>query len=332
MKGKYGFGLVIFLILVFSVLIAGCSSDNQSDTTPIPTPTLPVAKYISGDIIRSSSSADEPLYVIMQFDPVSDQYTRAWIYKNADGSWGHFISNQTEKSPRTVVEKVYTTKVSHVILSSIPIVTATIPAATIAPVSGSAPTLSNISPILGAKDATVSVTITGTNFQNGATVRLIQPGSPAVAASGVSVTSTSIDCVFNLYGKDAGTYNLIVTNPDGQSDSKADAFTVGNAPPIIGSFNPSTAELYETPTITVYGQNFQDPVKVTLSLGTTVLNCLNAQVIDPTKITCDLNLVPKTDGPAIGGWTVTVINIADSQKGISTSQFTITNRTSTSQN
>lgn len=328
MKEKYGFGLVIFLILVIGVFIAGCSSDDQSGTTPVTT-TVPAAKFIAGDIIKSPTSADQPLYVIMNYDQGSGMYTRAWIYKNDDGSWGHFISNQTEQSPRTVVEKVYTTKVTHVTLSSIPVITATIPPATVTTSSASPPVLANITPAYGAKDAVVSVTLTGSNFQNGVTVKLLQPGSAAVTASGVSTTSTSIDCVFNLYGKDAGTYNVIVINPDGGSDTKADAFTIGDAPPIIAGVSPDTAELNDTPSITINGQNFKDGVKVSFTLGSTEIVCLNPQSIDTTKITCDLNL-KKTNGASVGSWDVTVLNIDGQQKGTWPTKFIITNQTSSS--
>jgi hypothetical protein len=166
------------------------------------------------------------------------------------------------------------------------------------------------------------------NFQSGATVRLVQPGSSPVTATGVSATGTEIDCVFNLYGHDAGTYNVIVTNPDGQSDTKADIFTIGDAPPVISGVNPSTGELNDTPSLTIYGQNFKDGVKVTLTLGTSEIVCLNPVAPDSTKILCNLNLKPKSGGPAVGSWDLTVLNIDGQQKGTWPQKFVITNSTS----
>ena len=328
MTERFRFGIIISLILVIGVISAGCSSDTQSDTNPVPTTASPEAKFVAGDIIATAStSTASSLYLILQYDKGTDLYTRAFIEKNTDGSWGHRSSNRTETSPRTLVEKVYSVKVAHVTVSSVPIVTLTIPPVTVTTSSGSAPTVKGISPSSGAKDATVSVTINGTNFQSGATVRLLQPGSSAITASGVSVTGTEIDCVFNLYGKDAGTYNVIVTNPDGQSDTKADIFTIGDAAPIISGVSPSNAELNDTPSMTIYGQHFKDGVKVSFTLGSTELVCINPVAPDSTKINCNLNL-KVSNGAKAGSWTVTVLNIDGQQKGTWPQQFIITNSTS----
>jgi hypothetical protein len=328
MTDRSWFGLIISIVLVIGVLSAGCSGDTASPGTPVPTTPAILAKYAAGDIVATTATAgDSSLYLILQYDKGTDLYTRAFIDKNTDGSWGHRTNNRTETSPRTVVEKVYPVKVAHVSLSSVPIVTMTIPPATVTTSSASAPTVRGISPASGAKDAVVSVTINGTNFQNGAVVRLVQPGSSPVTATGVSVTSTEIDCVFNLYGHDAGTYNVIVTNPDGQSDTRADIFTIGDAPPIISGVNPSTGELNDTPSLTIYGQNFKDGVKVTLTLGTSEIVCLNPVAPDSTRILCNLNLKPKSGGPAVGSWDLTVLNIDGQQKGIWPQKFVITNST-----
>ena len=328
MTERFRFGMIISLILIIGVLCAGCSSDTQSDTNPVPTTASPEAKYVAGDIIATAStSTASSLYLILQYDKGTDLYTRAFIEKNADGSWGYRSSNRTETSPRTLVEKVYSIKVAHVTVSSVPIVTLTIPPVTVTIPSGSAPTVLGISPSSGAKDATVSVSVNGTNFQTGATVRLVQPGSPAITATGVSVAATRIDCVFNLYGKDAGTYNVIVTNPDGQSDTKADIFTVGDAAPIISGVSPSTGELNDTPSMTIYGQNFKDAVKVSFTLGSTELVCINPETVDSTKITCYLDLKPK-NGAQVGSWDVTVLNIDGQLKGTWPQKFVITNSTS----
>ena len=174
MENKVRNGLLICALLVFAVLIAGCSDQSSAGTTtPVPTTAISGAKFAAGDIIaKSASSTDQMLYVITQYDANSGMYTRAWIYKNADGSWGHFIDSKTEKIERTLVEKVYPVKIAHVTVSSIPIVTPTIPPTVVTTISGSTPSVTGISPASGAKDATVGVTITGTNFETGATAKL----------------------------------------------------------------------------------------------------------------------------------------------------------------
>ena len=49
--------------------------------------------------------------------------------------------------------------------------------------SGNAPSISKISPAFAVRDTVVSVTITGTNFQNGVTVRLFKAGSAPITAT-----------------------------------------------------------------------------------------------------------------------------------------------------
>jgi len=331
MVNKIGNGLLICALLVFVVLIAGCSDQSSAGTTtPVPTTALPQAKFAAGDIIaKSASSTDQMLYVITQYDAKKDMYTRAWIHKNADGKWGHFIDNKTEKVERTLVEKVYPVTIDRVTLSSILIVTPTIPPTVVATLSGSVPTVTGISPASGAKDAVVGVSITGTNFESGAAAKLMRAGYPSITATGVSVASaTKIDCTFKLTG-DEGNYNVVVTNPGGQSDTKTGAFSIGQAPPIITSVSPNIAGLNSTQlAIIINGQNFKEPVKVTFVQGASELTCINPASLVPTKISCVLDL-KMSNGGKIGLWDVKVVNIEGQQTGTLTGKFTVDNSTST---
>jgi len=330
MVNKIGNGLLICALLVVVVLIAGCSDQSSAGTTaPVPTTALPQAKFAAGDIIaKSASSTDKMLYLITQYDSKSDMYTRAWIYKNADGKWGHFIDNKTEKVERALVEKVYPVTLDRVTLSSIAIVTPTIPPTVVATLSGSAPTVTGISPASGAKNAVAGVTITGTNFESGATAKLMRAGYPSITATGVSVSSaTSIGCTFNLNGGDEGSWNVVVTNPGGQSDTKTGAFSIGQAPPIITGVTPTTAELNATQlAITINGQNFKEGVKVTFVQGASELYCVNPMSIDTKKISCVLDL-KMSNGGKFGIWDVKVLNIDGQQTGTLTGKFTVTNAT-----
>ena len=330
MENKIGKGLLICALLVFAVLIAGCSDQSSSGTTPEPTTAMPVSKFVAGDIIaKSTSSTDQKLYVITKYDMASDMYTRAWIYKNADGKWGHFIDNKVEKVERTLVETVYPVKLTHVTVSAIPVVTTAIPTAVQTTASGSTPTVTGISPASGATDALVGATITGTNFENGATAKLTRAGYPSITATGVSVsTSTSIACTFKLSG-DEGSWNVQVTNPGGQSDTRYSAFTIGQAPPILTSVSPTSAVLGDTQLpITINGQNFKEGVRVTFVQGTTELYCVTPTSIDTNKITCILDM-KIADGGKVGLWDVKVLNIEGQQTGALTGKFSVSNSTST---
>jgi hypothetical protein len=309
----FWYGILFSLLLISGVFIAGCSDQSPAgNTTPATTTAAYTAKYAAGDIIaRTASSTDQMLYVIVSYDRALDQYTRQLIYKNSDGSWGHFVTNKTESVERTLVEKVYPFKVAQVKVNAIAIVTPTIPPTVTITSSGSSPVLTAISPTRGGTDATVSVTITGSNFQNGATVKLV--GAGIIPAIGVTVTSsTTINGILKFSGAEKGSYNVIVANPDGQSDTLVGGFIVGDPAPVISSVTPDKGIYNETVNLIVTGQYFTNPAKVSVSRGTEQLTPSNIQWKDATKITCDLTI---PSGTTTGEWNVTVTNIADKLSG-----------------
>ena len=265
------------------------------------------------------------VYVITKYDSSTDQYTRQLLYKNPDGSWGHFINNKTgEKVERTLVEKVYPVKISHVNIASIPIITPTVPPTVTTALSGNAPGISGISPTTGGSGSTVSATITGDNFRSGATVKLMRAGYTAIYATGVSVSSaTNIDCTFNLAKAEKGSYNLIVTNPDSQSDTMVGAFTISDPLPLISGVSPRQGAINDVLSLTINGQNFKEGVKVSFVKGSTEIVCTSPVSTESTKILCNLDL----KSAVVGDWDVTVLNIDGQQKGTWNQKFPVTNST-----
>ena len=325
---KCSYGLLITIILISGVLIAGCSDQSLAGTT-IPTTAAPNAKYIAGDIIGKTASTTENMeYVITKYDSSTDQYTRQLLYKNPDGSWGHFINNKTgEKVERTLVEKVYPVKISHVNISSIPIITPTVPPTVTTVLSGNAPGISGISPATGGSNATVSAMITGDNFRSGATVKLMRAGYMAIYATAVSVSSaTNIGCTFNLAKAEKGVYNLVVTNPDGHSDTKTGAFIITDPIPVISGVSPSQGTRNDVLSLTINGKNFKEGVKVSFVKGSTEIVCTSPVSTDSTKILCNLDL-KTSNGAVAGDWDVTVLNIDGQQKGTWNQKFPVTNST-----
>jgi hypothetical protein len=325
MTKKCSYGILISLILIFGVLIAGCSDQSPADTTTVPTTAVSNAKYVAGDIIGKTAPATENMaYVITKYDSLTDQYTRQLLYKNANGSWGHFINNNTEKVERTLVEKVYPIKISHVNIASILIITPTVPPTVTTALSGNAPGISGISPTTGGSNATVSATITGDNFRSGATAKLMRAGYMSIYATGVSVSSsTTIDCAFSLSKAEKGSYNLIVTNPDGQSDTKVGAFTITDPIPVISGVSPREGAINDVLSLTINGQNFKEGVKVSFIKSSTEIVCTSPISTDSTQILCNLDL----KSAVAGDWDVTVLNIDGQQKGTWNQKFHITNST-----
>src|SRR5437867_7277 len=94
------------------------------------------------------------------------------------------------------------------------------------------PTISSVSPSTGLQGANLTVTVTGTNFQAGAS---------AAFGAGIRVSSTTVGSSAQLsvalvIGATAamGARDVTVTNPDGQTVVLAGGFTVAPPPPTLG--------------------------------------------------------------------------------------------------
>ena len=94
--------------------------------------------------------------------------------------------------------------------------------------------VTSVTPSSGTVNTTVNITnLAGTGFVQGSTttqVRLERSGATTINATSVAVpSSTQITCTFSLTGAQAGAYNVIVRNPNGQEASLGNGFTVVNA-------------------------------------------------------------------------------------------------------
>jgi len=92
-----------------------------------------------------------------------------------------------------------------------------------------APTLSGITPSSGVTGTSVSITnLAGTNFSvTGTTLVQLKMGTTTIAATSVNaISSTQITCTFSLAGAATGAWDVVVTNPDGQTATLSSGFTV----------------------------------------------------------------------------------------------------------
>jgi hypothetical protein len=137
-----------------------------------------------------------------------------------------------------------------------------------------APSISSLSPAAGPSAGGTSVTVLGTDFGDGAQVTF--GGS---AARAVSVTAgTIVVALTPAHG--AGTVDVVVTNPDGQSASVPGGFTYQAPPPSpapsVSSVSPSSGSVDGGTTVTILGADFAtgavvafggDPASVTSVLS-----------------------------------------------------------------
>ena len=222
------------IFLVVGAAFMGCSSNSGSTSTAasgtVTTVTTIAPLYTAGDIVASSSNPATG-WLIISYDSAKDSYTRAYIYKKSDGTWGYRINSNTETYPRSTMEKVYKVKITHVTVSSIPTsAPTTVPTtvvttrATTAEVTATAtvakpPSFKNIDPDKAFAGDTFTATITGANFVATPTVKLTRSGSSNIdATSVVWNAATQLTCTFIIPNTTtASTWNVMITNPDGQT-------------------------------------------------------------------------------------------------------------------
>ncbi|MDD1701841.1 MAG: IPT/TIG domain-containing protein [Methanoregula sp.] len=245
MKKSVSFFIAVSLVLIACVAIVGCSSSStstaQTDTSStITTETTVSPLYTAGDIVKSSTGSTSTGWLIISYDSATDSYTRAFIYKNSDGSWGYRINSNTETAKRSVMEKIYTDLVTHVTVSSIPtqapttattVTTAvTTKTTTIATTTTSAskPSIKSMDPDEGYSGNSVTTTITGNNFVSGATAVLQKSGESSITASDVEwVSATELTATFDIPNDTTiGTWDIVITNPNSQSGKYSNYFMV----------------------------------------------------------------------------------------------------------
>jgi hypothetical protein len=134
-------------------------------------------------------------------------------------------------------------KITHVTVSSIPtaaptlvasttVVTAMTPTTTAASAAtttaAGAPSFKDIVPNEGTAGTSVAITdLLGGNFQSGATVQLAHAGTIINATSVVWVDASDLTCTIVIPSTaTAGSWDIVVTNPDGQSVDYANYFIV----------------------------------------------------------------------------------------------------------
>jgi VCBS repeat protein len=88
-----------------------------------------------------------------------------------------------------------------------------------------------IAPARGPDAQPATRQLTGQGFQEGATTRLTRSGQPDIVGSNVSITNngTTLTATFDLTGKARGLWSVLVTNPDGQTATLVNAFTIAEA-------------------------------------------------------------------------------------------------------
>ena len=173
-----------------------------------------------------------------------------------------------------------------------------------------APTVSSISPVSGTTAGGTPVTITGTGFLAGATVKL-----GGTSATGVSVTnSTTITATTAAHA--AGAVDVVVTNTDAQTGTLSQGYTYTtpvNPAPTVSSITPVSGTTAGGTPVTITGTGFL--AGATVSFGGTPATGVG--VTNSTTITAT------APAHAAGAVNVVVTN-TDAQSGTLNNGYTYT--------
>ena len=331
---------LLFLIIA-CVFITACTGNSSTANTTLQTTLMTTApstaaQYTSGDIVRSPKGSPDTAWLVTGYDTTTDSYERAFVYRNADGTWGYRLDSRTERANRAVMEKVYTEKITNKPLASILIRQSTVSATTAAvsttqtsststttttTVSPTGkPTFKKIEPDEGTAGTVISITsLTGTNFQSGATVTLMKLDNPNITATDVNVqSSTWMTCTFTPPSNaTAGAWDVVITNPDGQFVRYANIFSMRGSPNPTNTESPADSEGITSisPTftngndvpMTIIGTNFQQgfTAKMTKSTNTNIEILARSVWWDSaTQIKCWFTIPSGSQGT----WNVVVTN------------------------
>lgn len=134
--------------------------------------------------------------------------------------------------------------------------------------SGDPPTITSIDPQTGHVNGGTRVTISGTNFTSGASVSFGE-----TVGTGVLVDTDGTNILVFTPTHAAGTVDVTVTNPDGESVIRAYGFTYSDAPPTIANIDPQTGHVNGGTRVTISGANFTSGASVSFgeTAGTGIL-------------------------------------------------------------
>lgn len=167
-----------------------------------------------------------------------------------------------------------------VVLTNPDATTATLPGGFTYTSSAPAPTVSAVSPISGDVAGGTAVTITGTNFVDGAGLTVDFGGTQATSVTFGS--STSITCTTPPHS--VGPVDVVVINPDLQTGTLPKGFTYTSTTPAptVTAISPTAGPTTGGTSVTITGTNFISGATVSFG-GTTVKT---VTVTGSTSITC----------------------------------------------
>jgi hypothetical protein len=155
-----------------------------------------------------------------------------------------------------------------------------------------------VNPLQDDNDAAVNIVINGTNFVANPTAYLVDGGATALATTYVS--PTTLNAVIPAWFT-ADFYDLRVTNPDLQSGTLTNAFTLTNPIPLITGVNPDNGPDNADTAIIINGSNFVNGLTANLDGFPLAVTFVDSSTLN-TTVPCASSVMPA------GPYTLTIAN------------------------
>ncbi|MGH8556278.1 MAG: IPT/TIG domain-containing protein, partial [Methylococcales bacterium] len=159
-----------------------------------------------------------------------------------------------------------------------------------------------VSPANGEQGQSLTVTINGSNFQNGASSNF---GAGITVNATNFVSASRLTAAITIAGNAVvGSRTVTVSNPDGETAQLANGFDVRRVvlPPSVATVSPANGEQGQSLTVTINGSNFQNGASSNFGAGITV-NATN--FVSASRLTAAITIAGNA---AVGPRTVTVSN------------------------
>jgi hypothetical protein len=166
------------------------------------------------------------------------------------------------------------------------------------------PTVNELSPRFAARAERLTTSVSGQNFQSGATVSFSGPAAVTIhSTTFVSPTQVNVEITTNNQTSALGDYSVTVTNPDTGSGSCTSCFTVGT-PPTVTSASPAVAGQGATALdVTVTGTGFLSLAQTSVSGTGITVN--STTLISATQVRVNLTIAANA---TTGARDITVTN------------------------
>jgi len=148
-----------------------------------------------------------------------------------------------------------------------------------------------------------TITITGTTFENGATVAFSNPGITVNSTNFVNATTLNVDISIAASAA-TGPVDVTVVNPDGGFGTGKNVFTVSPAPTLISTNPSSRGQGAQNQTITITGTGFLNGPTIAAAFSNPGITVNSANFVNATTLTVNITIAKNAPtGP--GNLTIT---------------------------